>query len=171
VITPRRLVTVALAIATACAMTAPAVAASRRQGSDSSSVTLVKPAGWFESDDSAVVAQNEADLTAEVPSGPRARIVTVKHPKKTKTKALVKKITSAVESDPELVDGPSASTFGASDVPGTVITFSIDAGGGRIVQRYVLLSPPGGTPTLIVLEAPEDQFAGAEQSLMFAFNT
>jgi hypothetical protein len=166
----RRSLITLVGIALVLSFSAPAMARSGGQTSSSDEVTLVTPAGWFASDDGTVVAEVEADLTSDVPSGPRARIVTLKHPKKTKTKALMKKITAAETSAPELFDDPTTSTFGAADVPGSVITFSITVDGTPIVQRYVFLAPPGGTSTLVLLEAPEARWADVEQSLMFAFD-
>jgi hypothetical protein len=83
---------------------------------------------------------------------------------------VVKRITASQKSQPEIVDGPTATTVGASSAPATVITFSVTVSGTYLVQRYVLLEPPKRNATLIVLEAPEAQWAGAEHTLMFTFN-
>ena len=144
---------------------ASATAASRAQSTGSAPVTLVAPAGWFTSADGKVVAQAEADLSAAVPAGPRAQVIKVRRAKQG-VSPLTKRITAAEGSDPELVDGPTDVTLGSGSLTGTVITFSVTVRGERLVQRYVIVNPPDGEPSLILLEAPEAQWAGAVDTLM-----
>jgi hypothetical protein len=167
----RRTLVVLFGSTLALAFWASAIAGSPAQTSSSPAVTLIAPTDWLRSDDGNVVTALEADLTADVPSGPRARIVTVKHPKKAKARTIVKGITAAAaEFDSELIDAPTTATFGAADVPGTVITFSVTVRGTRLVQRYVLVTPTGGEATLVVLEAPEAQWEVAEGTLLSAID-
>ena len=147
---------------------APALAGRGAQPSPGS-VALQAPAGWSASADGKAVAEAKADLTAKVPSGPRARIVRTRQKKK-RERAVVKDIKRATKSDPELVDGPTDATFGATGAPGTVTTFAVTTKGSRLVQRYVVVEPPGETSTVIVLEAPESQWDAAEPTLMAAID-
>jgi hypothetical protein len=161
----RRGLTVLTAMTLAAVAGAPATAMTRAKSSPSAPVTLAPPAGWFHSANGKVVAQSEADLTAAVPSGPRARIIRVKRGKKG-VNALVKRITTAERSDPELVDGPTDLASSSADLAGIVITFSETAKGVRLVRRYVIVTAPNRAPSLVVLEAPEAQWSGALDTLV-----
>ncbi|MEX0665495.1 MAG: hypothetical protein WD598_12110 [Acidimicrobiia bacterium] len=147
-----------------------AMAASRAQSAGPLPVTLVAPDGWFASADGTVIAEVEADLSAAIPSGPRAQVVGVPSTK-LGLKPLVKRFKNAGGSDPELVDGPTDVTLGSREsLTGTVITLSVTVQGERLVRRYVIVNPPGETPALVVLEAPEAQWTEAVDALMTALN-
>jgi hypothetical protein len=83
---------------------------------------------------------------------------------------LVKRVTKAEGSDPELVDGPTDVTLGSGSLSGTAITFSVTVRGARLVRRYVIVNPPDGEPSLVLLEAPEAQWAEAVDTLMTTLN-
>jgi len=164
-ITTGRRLTVLIALSLGLVAGSPATAMALVQSSSSASVTLTTPAGWFQSADGKVVAQSEADLTAAVPSGPRARIIGITRAKKG-VRALVKRIAVAGRSGPKLVDGPTNLASSSPGLAGIVITFSETARRVRLVRRYVIVTAPSATPSLVVLEAPEAKWAGAVDTLM-----
>ena len=130
---------------------------------------LVVPNGWVRSADGKVVAQARADLTAKVPSGPRARLaITGRHRsvrlgRALNTATLTKQLTALAGADPALVDGPTVVTVGSSKA--VEITFSETVGGVRLVRRS-LSGTVAGTTWSVVLEAPETAWAGAVDTLM-----
>lgn len=147
-----------------------AMAASSAQSPESLPVTLVAPDGWFTSEDGTVIAEVEADLSAAIPSGPRAQVVGVPSTKPG-VKPLVKRFKNAGGSDPDIVDGPTDVTIGSDEaLEGTVMTLSVTVSGERLVRRYVIVNAPGETPALVVLEAPEAQWADAVDTLMTALD-
>jgi len=117
------------------------------------------PDGWHRSDDGTRVAKDEADLTSDKPTGPRARLMTEQPPADVELyeDALNNAVVDEV-SAPEttMVDGRDAVTITMQQSPDGPPTFT---------TRYVTVTYEAGHAALFVLEAPTELWDSAEAEL------
>jgi len=116
---------------------------------------IAAPTGWAVAADGLAIAESEADLTADEPSGPR---ILISHGLEEDPLAVL-----AAEGDIEVVEDPfTAAVLGGVDA--TVIVLSeVGASGGVTIQEHIVLG--GDEAALITLEAPADQWVSRSADL------
>jgi len=133
----------------------PATPAGTEGGTEGGSgVELRIPDGWATSADGLTAARDRADLTADVPSGPRVRALPVTSPPTDED--LVFPEPTEGEPAVEPVSEPETLDVGGRRV--VAITLREHEGGAPIVRRYLGGPSPTGVPVLFVLEAPEGEY-------------
>lgn len=113
------------------------------------SAGLNVPPGWHVAPDGAAAAADPADLTSEIPSGPRVQaMITPTHPEAAIEQAAATTVTIRQE--------PAQVTVGGQ--PGVSIVLSETTPTGTVVRCYLYAYDPEGRPLAFILEAPPDQW-------------
>jgi hypothetical protein len=123
---------------------------------DLSLVALNLPDGWFMSDDGLTVAKIQADLTADVPSGPRVRTEVGDTDTSGDELALITEGASA--SALEFDDPSEISVSG-------VVAFTVTARDTEMTRTFIATHPPGRDAVFFILEAPTVRFAEVSELL------
>lgn len=122
----------------------------------SSVVHLNVPPGWTLSSDGLVTAQNSADLTAPVPTGPRVRAQVGDVP----DSAADLMATALDQPAATLTGGPNTTTVSGQSAIGVAITAN------GLTQGYIVVHPQGKPAVLFILEAPAASFSALTNQLL-----
>ncbi|NNF87867.1 MAG: pentapeptide repeat-containing protein [Acidimicrobiia bacterium] len=111
------------------------------------------PDGWQSAENGLSVAENRVDLGQPIPTGPRVVALDAENVD-----------LSDLSADSVLLDGPVLG-ISVRGRPALGLTLEEAHATGVLVQRYLLVETEDGSPRLLVLEAPSDQWDAAVDTL------